>query len=75
MGTDEMNLRDKLRKIEALFAGAATPGERQAAGAAAERIRLLLAAAASAEAEIDCASASLTPGRAGCSSRSAAAMA
>ena len=28
-------LREKLRKIEALFAGAATPGERQAAGAAA----------------------------------------
>ena len=32
-------LRDKLRKIEALFAGAATPGEKAAAGAAAERIR------------------------------------
>ena len=48
-----MNLRDKLRKIEALFAGAATPGERQAAGAAAERIRLQLAAAASTEPEIE----------------------
>jgi len=50
---DEVHLRDKLHKIEALFAGAATPGERQAAGAAAERIRLLLAAAASREPEIE----------------------
>ena len=50
---DETHLRDKLRKIEALFAGAATPGERQAAGAAAERIRLQLAAAASTEPEIE----------------------
>jgi hypothetical protein len=39
MGFDEDVLRDKLRKIEALFAGAATDGERAAAGAAAERIR------------------------------------
>jgi hypothetical protein len=37
--TPEHILRDKLRKIEALFAGAATPGEKAAAGAAAERIR------------------------------------
>ena len=37
--TSEDRLREKLRKIEALFAGAATPGERAAAGAAAERIR------------------------------------
>lgn len=35
----EDQLREKLRKIEALFAGAATPGEKAAAGAAAERIR------------------------------------
>ena len=35
----EQALRDKLRKIEALFAGAATVGEKAAAGAAAERIR------------------------------------
>ena len=35
----EQALRDKLRKIETLFAGAATAGERSAAGAAAERIR------------------------------------
>ncbi len=38
--TSEDRLREKLRKIEALFAGAATPGERAAAGAASERIRL-----------------------------------
>jgi len=50
---DQGYLRDKLRKIEALFAGAATPGERQAAGAAAERIRRQLAAAASSEPEIE----------------------
>jgi len=37
--TPEQILRDKLRKIEALFAGAKTGGEKAAAGAAAERIR------------------------------------
>lgn len=37
--TSEDTLREKLRKIEALYAGAATPGEKAAAGAAAERIR------------------------------------
>ena len=37
--TSETELRDKLRKIEALFAGAATTGEKDAAGAAADRIR------------------------------------
>ena len=37
--TPDQILREKLRKIEALFAGAATPGEKAAAGAAAERIR------------------------------------
>lgn len=36
---DEAALWDKLRKIEALFAGAATQGEKAAAGAAALRIR------------------------------------
>jgi hypothetical protein len=35
----EQRLREKLRKIEALFSGAATVGEKAAAGAAAERIR------------------------------------
>jgi len=39
---DEAALRDKLRKIEALFAGTATAGEKAAAGAAAERIRARL---------------------------------
>jgi len=36
---DEHTLTEKLRLIEALFAGAATDGERQAAAAASERIR------------------------------------
>lgn len=40
--TTEQQLRDKLRKITALFEGAATPGERQAAAAAMERFRLAL---------------------------------
>jgi hypothetical protein len=35
-------LREKLRKIEALFAGAATPGERDAAEAAMLRVRARL---------------------------------
>ena len=37
--TNESELREKLRKIEALFAGATTAGEKAAAGAAADRIR------------------------------------
>lgn len=51
--TTEDELRDKLRKIEALFAGAKTPGERDAASAAAERIRARLAEAGSREAAIE----------------------
>jgi hypothetical protein len=47
--TPDQLLRDKLRKIEALFAGAATPGEKAAAGAAAERIRERLGQAAGKE--------------------------
>ena len=43
--TDEQALREKLRKIETLFAGAGTAGERAAAGAAAERIRARLSTA------------------------------
>ena len=39
MADEEHLLRAKLRKIEALFAGAGTPGERAAAGAAADRLR------------------------------------
>ncbi len=44
--TTEEQFRDKLRKITALFEGAATAGERQAAAAAIERIRQALHAAA-----------------------------
>jgi hypothetical protein len=43
MTPDETQLRDKLRKIEALFAGAGTPGERDAAEAALNRVRARLA--------------------------------
>ncbi len=39
----ESKLRDKLRKIEALFAGAGTAGERDAAEAALARVRAKLA--------------------------------
>jgi hypothetical protein len=52
MTPDEI-LRDKLRKIEALFAGAATPGEQAAAGAAAERIRQRLGQAAGTERSVE----------------------
>lgn len=45
----EDRLREKLRKIEALYAGAATAGEKSAAGAAAERIRRQLKAASKKE--------------------------
>ncbi len=38
----EMHLREKLRKIEALFAGAGTAGERDAAEAALQRVRARL---------------------------------
>jgi hypothetical protein len=41
--TTESQLREKLRKIEALFAGAGTAGERLAAEAARERVRARLA--------------------------------
>lgn len=51
--TPEQSLREKLRKIEALFAGAATEGERLAAGAAAERIRERLGQATGKEKEIE----------------------
>ena len=47
--TTEQQLREKLRKITALFEGAATPGERQAAAAAMERLRHALGAAAKAQ--------------------------
>jgi len=39
----EEQLREKLRKVEALYFGAATAGEREAAGAAGERLKARLA--------------------------------
>jgi len=51
--TPEQLLREKLRKIETLFAGAATEGVRVAAGAAAERIRERLGHAAGKEKQIE----------------------
>ena len=51
--TPDNILRDKLRKIEALFAGAATPGEKAAAGAAAERIRERLSQTAGKEKPVE----------------------
>jgi hypothetical protein len=50
--SSESELRDKLRKIEALFAGAGTAGERMAAEAALGRIRARLAEFTRAEAPI-----------------------
>jgi hypothetical protein len=49
----DQQLREKLRKIEALFAGAGTEGERLAAGAAAERIREKLSKTAQQEPETE----------------------
>ena len=41
--TNEQELREKLRKISALFEGATTPGERNAAAAAIARVKQALA--------------------------------
>jgi hypothetical protein len=41
--TEEQQLREKLRKISALFEGATTTGERSAAAAAIERVKKALA--------------------------------
>jgi hypothetical protein len=49
----DAHLRDKLRKIEALFAGAGTEGERLAAEAALARIRARLAELGRSEAPIE----------------------
>ena len=51
--TPEQSLREKLRKIEALFASAGTEGEKVAASAAAERIRDRLSQAAGKEKVIE----------------------
>lgn len=50
---NETILRGKLRKIEALFAGAGTEGERLAAGAALQRVRERLAQAQKQEKTIE----------------------
>jgi hypothetical protein len=47
--TTEQQLRDRLRKISALFEGATTMGERNAAAAAIERVKKALAFTAKAE--------------------------
>ena len=51
--TTEQELRQKLRKIAALFEGATTPGERDAAAAALQRIRAALSAAGRVEKNIE----------------------
>lgn len=51
--TEAEELRQRLRKIEALYAGAATSGERAAAGAAAERIRARIAEIGTQEAPVE----------------------
>jgi hypothetical protein len=51
--TTEQELRQKLRKIAALFEGASTVGERDAAAAAIARVRTRLNAAEQAEAAIE----------------------
>jgi len=53
--TRDMDIREKLAKLEQLFARGATPGERAAAGAARDRLqaRLDLEAAGEAEPEIE----------------------
>jgi hypothetical protein len=51
--TTEKELREKLRKISALFEGATTAGERDAAAAAIDRIRRALAATARVEQTIE----------------------
>lgn len=50
---DEATLLDKLRKIEALFAGATTAGEREAARTVAEKIRARLVEVRGREGDID----------------------
>jgi hypothetical protein len=52
--TDELRLIEKLRSIEALFAGATTPGERDAADRARQRIIARLAEVQSREAPEEC---------------------
>lgn len=51
--TSEQQLREKLRKISALFEGAATAGERAAAAAAIERIKQSLKSAQKTEVPLE----------------------
>ncbi len=51
--TTEEQLRERLRKIQALFEGAATAGERDAAAAAIERIRKALGSTPRAEPPVE----------------------
>ncbi len=51
--TTEKELRQKLRKIAALFEGATTTGERDAAAAALNRVRAALSAAEKAERTVE----------------------
>jgi len=51
--TTEQELRQKLRKISALFEGATTAGERDAAAAAIDRVKKALAAAAKVEQPVE----------------------
>jgi hypothetical protein len=51
--TPEQELREKLRKISALFAGATTIGERNAAAAAIDRVRKALNVAAQTEPPVE----------------------
>jgi hypothetical protein len=51
--TTEQELRQKLRRISALFEGATTAGERDAAAAAIERMRKALAAAEQVEKPVE----------------------
>ena len=51
--TTEQELREKLRKIAALFEGATTGGERDAAAAALSRVRTALSAAEKTEQSVE----------------------
>lgn len=51
--TTEQELREKLRKIAALFEGATTEGEREAAAAALNRVRAALSAAEKTEHSVE----------------------
>ena len=51
--TTEQQLRERLRKIQALFEGATTPGERDAAAAAILRIRKALGTTAETERPVE----------------------